>query len=423
FGTTRGVEMAVPRGWVELGEPVAFDIGVVTLAEPLGERAGTLALTSLSDEELNHVSYTAFGYPGDKPFGTLWMAPGQGLVPVGPALLGLQADLVEGMSGGPLVTADGWAVFGIVSFETLSANFARRVTPDVLTFVEDFCADVGCTVQPAPIPPPTPPVPPPSTPPPTPHETLSFVSVQPARWSTVLPGPVSFSVTVSSSRPLAELVLRVAGQEARSREPTVTVTAHLDPGNHPVEAIARDVDGRELRTVWDVVASWDLADGPWFDSRGQPRAEAINATARALVEAFRWHLYGMSWDGVDHRGDLPTHAAELRPGEPVPVLVTENGFDRQATEATLRALVEAFRWHLYGISWDGAPHPEVPTHGATVLSPEPVGPWFAPDGQPRPEEITRTLRSLVEAFRWHLYGATWDGRPRSDMPTHAAGRW
>jgi hypothetical protein len=118
---------------------------------------------------------------------------------------------------------------------------------------------------------------------------------------------------------------------------------------------------------------------------------------------------------------MPTHAQAVRPPEPVPVLVNADGFDREVTVTTLRALVEAFRWHLYGISWDGAPHPEVPTHAQRLLPPEPVDTWFTPEGQPIPEAITGTLRALQEAFRWHLYGATWDGTPRVDMPTHAWG--
>ncbi len=423
FGTSAAVDAVVPRGWIEQGHMPQYDFGLVLLADPLGTRAGSLGLTALSDTALMDPSFSFLvaGYPGDLLFGTQWHAPAQGFVDISADFLGVQADLTEGMSGGPLLTTDQFMVFGIVSFESTLANFARRVTADVMRFAEDVCANAGCRLQATPLPSPTPqptPIPQPAPPPGSPV-SLAFSAVEPARWSTVFPGPVQVSATVISERPLAELIVRVAGQEARGTQPTVTLTAYLDPGNHLIEAIARDVDGRELRTVWDVVASWDLADGPWFDSRGQPRVEAINATARALVEAFRWHLYGMSWDGVDHRGDLPTHASQLRPGEPVPLLVTENGFDRQATEATLRALVEAFRWHLYGISWDGMPHPEVPTHATSVLPPEPVGPWFTPEGQPIPEEITRTLRSLVEAFRWHLYGATWDGQPRGDMPTHA----
>jgi V8-like Glu-specific endopeptidase len=428
FGIAEAIDGAVPRGWIERDKDVRYDFGLVQIDQPLGERTGTLPLAPLDEHTFQDMtfSYLAFGYPGDKLFGTQWRAPGQGVSLVTPEVLRLEADIVQGMSGGPLVTLEDYGIFGIINWENPFSNFARRVNANVTAFAQSFCAEIGCQVRVlAPGQPtlPNPPVPEvPQEPPalPRPASPLVFTGVQPARWSTVLPGQVRISATVAALHPLAEVVLQVAGQETRSSTPTVTLDVWLDPGRYTITAQARDVAGNQLVTMWDIVVSWDLADGVWFDSQGRPNAEAINATARALVEAFRWHLYGMSWDGRDHRGDMPTHAERLQPSEPVPVLVTENGFDRAATEATLRALVEAFRWHLWGISWDGAAHPEVPTHGSQLLPPEPVGPWFTPDGQPIPEAISATLRSLEEAFRWHLYGATWDGQPHGDMPTHAA---
>ena len=422
FGTASATDASVPRGWVEGGisPDERYDFGVVLLDRPLGEQAGSLPLAPLTDGELENRSWsaTAAGYPSDKPFGTLWFAPVGRLHLVGSDLLTTDVDVVQGMSGGPLLREDTQSVVGILVAESLLTNFARRVTPDVVQFVERFCTDVGCrlgTVQP-----PAPPSgPQPRPAPPSPGVGMRFVAVEPARYATVLPGRVRVSVQVESERPLRELVVRVASYEARSDQPTVSLDAWLDPGNYTIEAVARDTRGRELRTLWDIVVSWDLGETLWFDSQGRPKADAINATVRALVEAFRWHLYGTSWDGRDHRGTMPTHARAVRPPEPVPVLVSADGFDRTTTEATLRALVEAFRWHLYGISWDGAPHPEIPTHAQQLLPPEPIDPWFTSEGQPIPEAITATLRALQEAFRWHLYGATWDGTPRVDIPTHA----
>ncbi len=421
FGVANAVDALVPRGWIEQGESVRYDFGLVQLDQALGQTTGTLPLALVDDPVLLDpaFSYLAFGYPGDKPFGTLWRAPGRGVTLVGSDVLRLQADLYQGMSGGPLLTREEHAIFGIVSAESNLSNFARRVDQNVVDFANAFCGELGCTIR---VVTPGRAAPPETAPPQTPQPSwgaIAFTQVEPARWSTVLPGRVRLSVSVASREPLAEVTLRVAGQEVRSREATVSLEAWLGPGRYTATALARDLSGNQLLTMWDFVVSWDLADGVWFDSHGRPKAESINATARALVEAFRWHLYGMSWDGRDHRGEMPTHAQQLLPGEAVPILVTENGFDRATTEATLRALVEAFRWHLWGISWDGAPHPEVPTHGTQLLPPEPVGPWFTPDGQPIPEAISATLRSLEEAFRWHLYGASWDGSPRPDMPTHA----
>ncbi|GBD17473.1 hypothetical protein HRbin26_02394 [bacterium HR26] len=87
---------------------------------------------------------------------------------------------------------------------------------------------------------------------------------------------------------------------------------------------------------------------------------------------------------------------------------------------SLKALVEAFRWHFYGQSWDGRPHPELPTHATVVTGPQPIDPWFTADGRPIPQNISATLRSLVEAFRWHFWAYSWDGQQHStDIPTHA----
>ncbi|MCX7624366.1 MAG: trypsin-like peptidase domain-containing protein [Thermomicrobium sp.] len=358
FGISEAVDASVPRGWVERGEEERYDFGVVQLDQPVGDRTGTLPLAPLDERTVTDpgFEYFALGYPGDKPLGTQWRAPGQGVALAMPEVLSLQADLVRGMSGGPLVTVGEYGIFGIVSAERSLWNYARRVDEGVVEFARTLCQELCCTVR----------VLAATQPAPQPAVPLAFTRVEPTRWSTVLPGSVRVAATIAARYPLAELVVRVAGQEARSTEPSVSLDVWLSPGRYTVTALARDVVGNQLLTMWDIVVSWDLGDGVWFDSRGQPKAEEIEATARALVEAFRWHLYGMSWDGRDHRGDMPTHAERILPGEPVPDLVTDRGFDRAATEATLRALVEAFRWHLYGASWDGLPHQDMPTHAASL---------------------------------------------------------
>jgi len=86
---------------------------------------------------------------------------------------------------------------------------------------------------------------------------------------------------------------------------------------------------------------------------------------------------------------------------------------------TLRTLVEGFRWHLNGVSWDGQPHPEFPTHATSVSGPQPLRQWFDSQGRPNTEAITQELRSLEEVFRWHFWGISWDGGCHPDVPTHA----
>ena len=95
--------------------------------------------------------------------------------------------------------------------------------------------------------------------------------------------------------------------------------------------------------------------------------------------------------------------------------------DYESVAATLKSLVEAFRWHFWGQSWQGAGDPpNVPTHATEFVDAEPLSPWFEEDGTPIRSQIEGTLRSLVEAFRWHFWGVTWDGqRHEHEMPTHA----
>ena len=182
---------------------------------------------------------------------------------------------------------------------------------------------------------------------------------------------------------------------------------------------ATDVDGHTFKTQWDVIVSSNLGDNEWFNADGSPKAAQINATMMSLVQAFRYHLYGQSWDGSSHP-EMPTHANSITQAAPLSDWVTGSTFDEASTNATLKSLVEAFRWHFWGISWDGKDHPDVPTHANVVLPPQSISSWFTADGKPIPQNISATLQSLVQAFRWHFWGYSWDGQHHfTDMPTHA----
>lgn len=421
YGYELAADAVVPKGWVELGD-LEFDYALVLLASSLGEQAGWLPVKALSAKTLADpgFSYTVAGYPGDKPERTQWWASGTGFLRVTDDFLFMDADAYQGMSGGPVWRTSDQVIVGVVSYERASANVARRVDEDVLAFLEAVCDEAGCTIggEREAAPQPQQPEQPGTGQPQASGPQPVFTVLEPARYGRVGPGLVTVHAVAVSDTPVVELVVRVAGQEFAVQSGELATGVTLGPGVYSAEAVARDQQGDTLRVLWDFVVSDDPNQSVWFDGSGRPKAEQINATLRALVEAFRWHLYGMSWDGVDHRGDMPTHAEAIIPGEPVPTWVTDAGFDQAATEATLRSLVEAFRWHFWGISWDGNRHGEVPTHADQVLPPEPVGPWFTPEGQPIRENIEATLRALNEAFRWHLFGATWDGYPHPELPTH-----
>ncbi|MGA7670865.1 MAG: hypothetical protein WBW04_10625 [Nitrolancea sp.] len=252
----------------------------------------------------------------------------------------------------------------------------------------------------------------------------SFTSLTPSPYSTVSPGQTTIGATVEADSPPSEVVLLVDDQpiapvNVASGGPNfqVTAVANLTAGVHTLTVIAFDADGDKFQAQWDVIAG-NPGDSEWFLADGELRTDQFNATMRSLVEAFRWHLYGQSWDGANHP-ELPTHVGLAGTGAPLESWANGGTIDQASTTATLRSLVEAFRWHFWGISWDGNTHPEVPTHSSDVLPPQPIDSWFTADGQPIPENINVTLRSLVESFRLHFWGYSWDGQHHPEIPTHA----
>jgi hypothetical protein len=346
-----------------------------------------------------------------------------------------------------------------------------------------------------------------------------FTALEPEPWKTVAPGTVRIAATAQSAAGLRTIRLWLNDEElpvsasGSGTTMTVAATRNLQPGFFRVRATAVDQLGFSFTAQWQFVVSSNPRDGWWFTADGTPRRTQIEASLRALSEAFRWHFFGISWDGAYHP-EMPTHAAvastlrfvtrspmhfmTLPPtdpvmisvevessdlplaslelslnGQPLAVDITRNGerswfayavrtlspgtygvtatardtAGRQLTmtwgfvvssnpaespwftadgqlkaevvQRTLRTLVEGFRWHLDGVSWDGRLHPEFPTHATSYAGPVPLRQWFDSQGRPNPEAITAELRALEEVFRWHFWGISWDGQRHPDIPTHA----
>ncbi len=251
-----------------------------------------------------------------------------------------------------------------------------------------------------------------------------FDSLTPAPFSTVATGPVLIGAHAYSDAALSDVTLSLKGMKIQeigsASEQLLAISQQrvLAAGVYTATVVATDANGKMFQAQWDFVVSDNAQETEWFNGNGTPKADQINSTIRSLVEAFRWHLYGLSWDGSDHP-DLPSHVGFTGTGGPLTSWVTGTTFDETNTNATLRSLVEAFRWHFWGISWDGSDHPDIPTHADSVQPAESIDPWFTASGDPIPANISATLRSLVESFRWHFWGYSWDGAHHPDMPTHA----
>ena len=256
----------------------------------------------------------------------------------------------------------------------------------------------------------------------------TFNGLSPAPFSTVAPGSVTISSLVSSDDPISSVAVTVNGQDvtptftgtlATDKTVTASVSQSLGAGTYTVIMTATDSNGDTFSSQWDFVVSSNQGDNEWFYADGTPKTDQINATMTSLVQAFRWHLFGQTWDGQDHP-EIPTHASTVTNAAALSNWVNGTTFDENATNATLTSLVQAFRWHFWGVSWDGSAHPEMPTHASVVLPPQSISAWFNADGTPIPDNISATLQSLVQAFRWHFWGNSWDGQHHfTDMPTHA----
>ncbi len=266
-----------------------------------------------------------------------------------------------------------------------------------------------------------------ATPPRSSDQQPVFQNLIPAPFETIDTGHVRLAVVAYANSDIQTFSFKLNGEELNPETGgpagyliSAFTERDLEPGVYTLTATATDAEGDTFKAQWDFIVAQNGASGEWFTANGTPKAGQINATMRSLVEAFRWHLYGLSWDGADHP-DLPTHVGFQGAAESLSPWVTGNTFDQARTTATLRSLVEAFRWHFYGQDWNPPvpPGPDMPTHATSFSGPDPIQPWFTDSGQPIPENITATMRSLVESFRWHFWGYSWDGAHHPEIPTHA----
>jgi uncharacterized membrane protein len=157
----------------------------------------------------------------------------------------------------------------------------------------------------------------------------------------------------------------------------------------------------------------------WFLDDGTPKVDDINATIGALIETVRWHLIEGEQD-LNQREELKIEVDQwLHPDRQDDRWVTTAGFRQKATEETLRSLVQLSRWHLWGMKWDDdESDTKLPTHSDEPRPSAGIDPWFNEEFAPIAANIEATLRGLVEAYRWHLWGEPW-GDSSHRMPTHS----
>lgn len=123
------------------GSGYTWDYGIVVLNSNLGNTTGWLGLHAAGTaSSLNGKSISVTGYPGDKPYATMWKDNGT-ISSASTYTFKHNADTYRGHSGSPVYfysTTYGYQSTGIhVSGKIGSHNTARRITVTLFNWLED----------------------------------------------------------------------------------------------------------------------------------------------------------------------------------------------------------------------------------------------------------------------------------------------
>jgi V8-like Glu-specific endopeptidase len=156
YGIGDAFMMAVPNGWAdgegkkltqdpELSE---YDFGIVIVeAPPWGNQLAPYpVLGHAPDEYLNdeNLLVATIGFPGDKPFGSMWISTTQNKFVDGDFLI-TDIDVFPGQSGSGIYVIDGDVEFicAVISLSGGFANVAVRLSPWILDALTEYAADFG----------------------------------------------------------------------------------------------------------------------------------------------------------------------------------------------------------------------------------------------------------------------------------------
>lgn len=143
FGSQFAQNWASVAGWTVLGNPL-YDYGLIVLPdETLHDQVGSLGIAVLSDAELTGRSVNLAGYPGDKPFGTMWL-DSDPISDVDPLCVAYEIDTYGGQSGAPVWSFENeyYQVVGIHTYAAPSNpcnsgdNSGTRITAARADFFE-----------------------------------------------------------------------------------------------------------------------------------------------------------------------------------------------------------------------------------------------------------------------------------------------
>lgn len=138
YGFATSTELFAPQAWIDDGDP-RFDYGAIRIGTALGMTTGWLGYGAKLDEKLVKVNARIFGYPADKPSGTMWGTKRK-IKGVAPEKLFYKIDTFGGQSGSPVygkvsntcrTCAFGIHAYGVGTEPFPGSNSATRVTDAV----------------------------------------------------------------------------------------------------------------------------------------------------------------------------------------------------------------------------------------------------------------------------------------------------
>jgi len=123
------------------GSVLPWDIGIVTLKQPVGQNLGWLGYANY--DNLGDFTANIVGYPGDKPAGTMWRATCNVLSEnVGDGYFQYDCDTFPGSSGSAVYAYDegqkARVVVGVNVAESEDANTAVRVNAAYLEWINNL---------------------------------------------------------------------------------------------------------------------------------------------------------------------------------------------------------------------------------------------------------------------------------------------
>lgn len=142
FGAWPAESVTILEGYVKnyqgyYGSVVPWDLGIITLQAPIGEKLGYMEFANF--DNLGDFSANIVGYPGDKPAGTMWRATCDVMVEsIGFEVFQYDCDTYPGSSGSSVYAISGKSrvVTGVNVAESKNANTAVRLNAPYVEWIK-----------------------------------------------------------------------------------------------------------------------------------------------------------------------------------------------------------------------------------------------------------------------------------------------